>query len=388
MAINDNMLTSLQSYMDPGFVNRVSNLVGQSPDIVKTGINNALPALLMGIVNKGSNIEGAQTLLRMIRQSGYDSRSPAETLREFEGENATNSIQKGSEIVRSIFGNNVDTIIDRVSQASGLSSSGMAKIFGMLAPLVMTVLGSRVKQGNLNATSLMGFLSNQKASLVRLAPAELFSTAAGGGRERVKEAVNQVVGGEPSGSVRYGERRGVSWATIGLITLLLLGAYFLTRGPGDRMVAPTDVDETIQAQPRGLADLPSPMSQFDDFLASGNTSELPKRFQFEELNFELATTNLVPGSETELDQIAEVLKQHPNVVVRIEGFTDNTGDPASNEALSLARANKVKDELVNRGIDSARMETAGRGADSPIAPNDTEENRAKNRRIEIVVLDM
>lgn len=378
MAINDNMLTSLQSYMDPGFINRISNLLGQSPENVKTGVNNALPALLMGIVNKGSNIEGAQTLLRAIRQGGYDSRAPAEALREFEGDKATNAIQKGSDIVRGIFGNNADSIIERVSQASGLPSSGMSKIFATLAPLVMTVLGSRVKQGNLNATSLMGFLSNQKASLVRFAPPELFSAATSG---------RPVVGSEPSG-VRYGERRGVSWMTIGLITLLLAGAYLLTRGPGDRMIAPTDVDETVQAQPRGLAELPTPMSEFDEFLASGNAGELPKRFQFEELNFEVAKTDLVPGSETELDRIAEILKQNPNVIVRIEGFTDSTGDPAANQALSLARANRVKEELVNRGVDGARIETAGRGAESPIVPNDTEENRARNRRIEVVVLQM
>lgn len=388
MAINDSLLTSLQSYVNPDLINRASKLVGQSPDNVKTGINNALPAILMGIVNKGSNIEGAQALLNMIRQGGYDSRSPSDALRNLEGENANNTIQTGNHIVRSLFGNNFDSIIDRVSRASGLPGSGMTKIFGLLAPLVMSALGSRVKQGNLNATSLMGFLSNQKSSLVRLAPADLFGKMeTGEAQGRIEKTMSQMAGpGNPG--VRYGERRGVSWLTMGLLALLVLGAYLLTRGPGDRMIAPTDVDETVQAQPRGLGELPTPMSEFDDFVSGGDAGELPKRFQFEELNFEIGTTELVPGSERELDRIADILKQHPEVVLRVEGFTDNTGSPATNEALSSARANKVKEELVKRGVEENRMDTAGRGAESPIAPNDTEENRARNRRIELVVLEM
>ncbi len=380
MAINDSLLNTLQSYIGPGFINRVSKMTGLPPDTIKAGINSILPALLMGIVNKGSNVAGAQALLNMIRQGGFDSRAPDEAIREFEGEQTTVPLQRGNDIVRNIFGNHLDTIAERLSRASGLPSSGITKVLSMLAPLAMTVLGSRVKKGSFNASSLMGFLSSQQPSLAKLVPADVIPKpeVAGGVLDRVRE----------SSGVHYGERRGVSWMTMGLLALLALGGYLLTRGPGDRMIAPTDMEETVQAQPQALSDVATPASELDAFLAAGDGTNLPQRFQFEELTFETATTNLVSGSEAELDRIAATLNQYPGVNVRIEGFTDSTGNPEFNMALSLARANKVKEELVTRGVDANRLETVGRGAANPVAPNDTEENRAKNRRIELIVVDM
>ena len=69
--------------------------------------------------------------------------------------------------------------------------------------------------------------------------------------------------------------------------------------------------------------------------------------------------------------------------VSIDGHTDNTGELEMNYQLSEDRANDVKNRLINRGIDSIRLTTKGWGPDQPIAPNDTEEGRALNRRVEV-----
>ena len=72
--------------------------------------------------------------------------------------------------------------------------------------------------------------------------------------------------------------------------------------------------------------------------------------------------------------------------MRLEGHTDNTGDTEENKKLSLARAEAVKDALLRGGIDASRMTTEGYGQEKPVASNDTDAGKAKNRRLELVVV--
>jgi outer membrane protein OmpA-like peptidoglycan-associated protein len=89
-----------------------------------------------------------------------------------------------------------------------------------------------------------------------------------------------------------------------------------------------------------------------------------------------------------LDEVAKVLTDHPEFErVRIEGHTDGHGKPGYNRKLSQRRAESVLRYLVHVGIAPERLEARGCGADVPIAPNDTEEGRAKNRRVEFVPLE-
>ncbi|MBI2083302.1 MAG: OmpA family protein, partial [Deltaproteobacteria bacterium] len=87
-------------------------------------------------------------------------------------------------------------------------------------------------------------------------------------------------------------------------------------------------------------------------------------------------------------EVALLLKQHPEVKpVRIEGHTDNTGSHTLNLALSLRRAEAVKEILIREGVDPSRIVTAGFNADRPVAPNITRRERQLNRRVEIFIGD-
>jgi len=83
-----------------------------------------------------------------------------------------------------------------------------------------------------------------------------------------------------------------------------------------------------------------------------------------------------------LEKIAEVLEDVPGDVT-IMGHTDSVGRIQSNQRLSVRRAEAVRGELVAMKIERVRMEIRGMGASIPAAPNDSETNRAKNRRVEI-----
>src|SRR5690606_5433970 len=96
---------------------------------------------------------------------------------------------------------------------------------------------------------------------------------------------------------------------------------------------------------------------------------------------------LRPESTPTLEVIADMLKAHPDLRIRIEGHTDSTGNPQSNLVLSEKRAAAVKDYLATKhGIDAGRLETQGFGDTKPVGDNDTPEGRQANRRVELVKL--
>lgn len=101
--------------------------------------------------------------------------------------------------------------------------------------------------------------------------------------------------------------------------------------------------------------------------------------------FDLDQATLKPGGRSELDRLAEFLKEYENRDIFIQGHTDSTGPEDYNLELSEQRARAVKEYLVSQGIDSDRIRAAGRGESMPIASNETPGGRQLNRRVEIVI---
>jgi outer membrane protein OmpA-like peptidoglycan-associated protein len=96
-------------------------------------------------------------------------------------------------------------------------------------------------------------------------------------------------------------------------------------------------------------------------------------------------SQLLPGAQTSLAQIAEAIKSQDDKKVLIEGHTDSRGSDATNQALSKARADSVASFLISNGVPQDRVTTAGLGPSRPVADNATPEGRANNRRVEIVI---
>lgn len=104
------------------------------------------------------------------------------------------------------------------------------------------------------------------------------------------------------------------------------------------------------------------------------------------LFFATNKTTILPESESAMQNLYELMAENPELRIRITGHTDNVGTNIDNQKLSEGRAKSVKDNLVQRGISAERIETDGKGETQPITTNDTEEGRAKNRRVEFVIL--
>jgi outer membrane protein OmpA-like peptidoglycan-associated protein len=102
--------------------------------------------------------------------------------------------------------------------------------------------------------------------------------------------------------------------------------------------------------------------------------------------FDFAKSDLLPTSYADLDRLAKVLSEYPNMQIEVSGHTDNVGSDESNAALSEARSRSVTAYLTGKGIKSSRLIAKGYGEARPIQTNDTEEGRAYNRRVEFTIL--
>ncbi|HEV7914969.1 MAG TPA: OmpA family protein [Albitalea sp.] len=102
-----------------------------------------------------------------------------------------------------------------------------------------------------------------------------------------------------------------------------------------------------------------------------------------DISFDTGSATIKPQLRGVLDPFASSLQGDPNSRVTIIGHTDSTGSDAINNPLSVERAQSVRDYLAARGVSPTRVETAGRGEREPVADNNTDAGRAKNRRVEI-----
>lgn len=103
--------------------------------------------------------------------------------------------------------------------------------------------------------------------------------------------------------------------------------------------------------------------------------------------FASGQTTLVEGGRSSLAEVVDLLQTEPDKKIRVEGHTDSLGDAEANLQLSEQRAQAVLEALVSMGVSSERISALGMGEDFPIASNEDEEGRARNRRVDVILLD-
>jgi outer membrane protein OmpA-like peptidoglycan-associated protein len=272
------------------------------------------------------------------------------------------------------------------------------KLMSLAAPLVMGVLSKRATAQGLNASGLASTLLSEKAEIAQALPPGISQQLSGPSvvpsraerEDRVSEPVHIEHRTEPA-VVQEGRRGARAWLPLLLAALAAVILLLFLRG---RAPNPATQGTAIAREALSKVDLPGganisvPQGSINYNLArflGDNAAAAPKTFVFDHLNFETGSSRLTPDSAATVNDLSTVLKAYPNSQVELVGHTDNTGTPESNQTLSLARANAVKGMLVNSGVVAERITTKGAGQDQPVASNDTEEGRARNRRLELNV---
>ena len=183
-------------------------------------------------------------------------------------------------------------------------------------------------------------------------------------------------------------RSGVERQT-GAVTDSTYDAPAIAPDPAATPTTPSAGADAGPADPRAAVD--AAMRRATDALAAlrpGYTAEqLTEALNLNIVNFSSGSAVLPAESRSVLDRSAEAIRGAPEgTVLQVGGHTDNTGDAAANQRLSRERARAVRDYLVERGVPAAALTVRGFGSSDPVAANDTDAGRFRNRRIEFTVV--
>jgi outer membrane protein OmpA-like peptidoglycan-associated protein len=270
-------------------------------------------------------------------------------------------------------------------------------IMHLAAPLVLGFLGRRVRDGGLTQSSFTQMLLNEKDQILRAAPpgiANVLGIGAGAReemprREHVEEPARAYT--RPTHEPPPGGSRRLWPVLAALVAIFLLWAVWPRHGR--RVAARVD---TARSQVAGGEVAPpagttAPVGFIRKRLPNGTEVSIPitgtesKVVAFIEDPSRRVDNTTWPQSEEQLKNIAGIMAAYPNVRARIGGFTDNTGNAAANKRLSEQRAENVRQALVQDGVAAERITAQGYGSAHPVASNATEEGRAKNRRIALLI---
>ena len=395
-----NLLEMLRKLLGGDFAALASQFLGESQSNTKSAITSIMPALLGSIVQKGSTSDGASALINTLNSPQVDANLPGKIGQLLGGGGGNQLVNAGSGLLSSLLGSRVNSLTGALSSMSGISGTSANSLVAMAVPLVMGFLKKIVGEQGLNANGLMSLLGSQTKTLQNEIDPRL-SQAMGLHLPSVGEATTAAVDTASSGL-----NKAVPW--IILILAALLGFWLLRNcsaakarraAEETRSAMETVAPTTTGAARSGVAALRSislpngmtinaPQGGFIDslviFLSNPNWAP-GKSFAFDKITFETDSATLTPDSADQIAKLAAVLKAYPSTNVSVEGHTDNTGDPAANKKLSEDRAASVKAALINQAVPADQVTSVGWGAEKPIASNDTEEGKLKNRRVEITL---
>ena len=385
-----NLVDSVTSYLTPDVMQKISSLVGENPSTTQRAMEGIVPALLSKMADMSSSSDGANQLSNMINQSP-NGRLLGNLSGELSGGSATQKIMNsGRDILSGLFGGGLNTGVESIARFLGLRNSSVTSLLSIAAPLILGVLGKERSSQGLSVGGLANLLTGQKSLLAGLVPAGLagFLGARSPGKEATSvDAATRPYIREPRvGAEEVREKTPAwLWPTLGLAAVGLLLYFFVARPT----IPTPDIKSAQLSLPDGKSlalKAGSLTHSLAGFLGSGADTASAKPLVFDNLNFEFGSAKLTADSEETVNELVAILKAYPSVQVKLDGFTDNVGDAEENRKLSQARADAIKDRLVQSGIDSGRIMTAGYGPDRPIASNDSDEGRAKNRRLELTVV--
>ncbi len=409
-----NILDDLKGMVTNQIISSAASHLGENEGGISKAIGALLPTILGGLVNKSSDSSAFNGIFNMLsdnRNAGFlDNLSGL-----IGGGNLAHGDPKdvAGGLMSSLFGNKVGGILDLVSSFAGVKKSSTSSLLGLAGPLIMGFLGRKIKNEGLNASGLANFLGGQKSSIMSALPSgmgNLLGFASGFDAPKVNVPDAPKAG-------------GMNWWPwlLGLLAIAALVYFWKGCNKPDASGMVENVTEAVEtavdsttAVVDNAADAVSDAAAglgafFKKKLACGVELNIPEKgmennlvafiedkskpidkttwFTFDRLTFETGSSKLdLTKSSEQLGNIVEIVKCYPAVKLKIGGYTDNVGNKDSNMKLSADRANTVKATLVGLGIDPSRMEAEGYGDQHPVAPNDTDENKAKNRRIDVRVM--
>ncbi|MEM6630595.1 MAG: OmpA family protein [Bacteroidota bacterium] len=407
------ILDALKGYITPELVSKAASYLGESDFTVSRGITSLIPSLLGGMASQTENSDMMSNLFELIKGSDAGVLDNLSGLFTGQGNG-----DLANNLVSILFGGNANSILSKIGSFAGLKGDSANSLLAMVSPMVMGYLSKMIGSNGMDISGFTSLLNSEKSSFMDALPAGLSSSL----------GLGNIASGLESGVEEIREEAEKAKAGVGrwLIPLLLLGglayaAYHFLGSPEvkDSVANVTETvteaaedvkDATVEVVNDGVEAAGDMVEGLGNFfkrvLPGGKELNIPQNgienklvdfiedadaaidketwFNFDRLTFSTGSATLdMEKSQEQLGNIAAILEAYPNTEIKIGGYTDNTGSEETNRQVSQARAEAVMTALADMGIDADRMEAEGYGPQHPVASNDTEEGRAKNRRIAV-----
>ncbi len=398
------LLGLVKEQFTSSIVSKISSFLGESTENTYSAIESALPAILGGVMQNASTTQGVSDLLSTIRTGGYDGgvlNNLGGLLDDIKSTSTLASL--GSSFLGSIFGDKLGALSSFISNTSSIKTGSASSLLGLVAPILMNVLGKKVITNGLSTSGLASLLMSQKNAVKAALPTGIGSIL------NIEDLGDFL--GNPKSTVannfkkETNDKKPKSWLPLLLLAGLLLGAIYYWKSCRNVDTAVVE-DTTTEAVANIDSEATELVSSLKKTLSTGVELNFDEKsienelisfiedkskpvdkttwFNFRDLRFETGSAVIDSTSMQEVRNIAEILKAYP-IDLKIGGYTDNVGKEAVNQKLSTDRATSVVNALVAMGIDAKRLDPEGYGSQFPVAFNDTEEGKAQNRRIAVRV---
>jgi len=415
-----NLLDSVKGLFSNELVSKAAASLGESEDGIQKVLSGAVPSVLAGLLGKASSSEGASGILNMAKDavgSGI-----LGNLGGFLDANNGGLLEKGGGMLKGLFGDKVNGIINLLSSHARVKQSSVSSVLSMAAPAALGTLGKHAADNNLSAGGLMNFLSSQKSAIINALPAGLSSISGmvglgypGNGLSSVVNKTSDSVQQNDIAPSEYSKTNYRLLFTI-LFGFLLVGlAIYFFKGSDQNKSASTvpTVDTTavkkdtaaVPVMPVGLesikvnlpngAELDADKAGIEDRLVAFLSTEYSKLgadslkniwFDFDKLNFKTGSADITPESQKQVENLTAILKAFPAAKIKIGGYTDKTGNEEDNKKLSDARAKAVKAALDKGGVAGQVISADGYGSSfAKYAASAAETDRIKDRHVSVSV---
>ena len=390
---------SLKESISPQMLKTAAATLREDEKGVASAVAVLLPSLLVRFMDQGETARVNETIREAGNAELFDRRAEI-----FAGHGIDGGMNLGERFENELVGAENKAYPNAVAAESGISAASADRLSGWVAAVIAGYVGHKIVRNNLSMSAVMAGLRQERGSVVKEIPVKV-GRAAG-------------ISGMCSSSAPVAGRDGKknNWLVWLIIVLIVVIIVFLSirscnRNGGGEVVAVTENvtvvptapaaqtaaakegltfvehklpdGRTIRVAEGGCEDCMLKYLQSDAYRKDTN-EELSKNWiQFDKIDFmHDSETALAGNSMEQLDNIAAILKNYPDVRIRIGGFADKTGTRAVNYEISKKRAEYIKSILVKDGIPADRISTEGFGKEFATVPADaTAAQRAVDRSI-------